>query len=70
MTLLVPADPLQPPPVRGSIAPEADAARAAGIDVAVVDHHPLTRGDPHRAGMAVPADGVAVHHGWMLRNNQ
>ncbi|MFC5927301.1 hypothetical protein [Micromonospora vulcania] len=70
MTLLVPANPLRPRRPDDHFAPEADAARAAGIDVAVIDHDALTRGDPHHAVTTVPAGGVAVYRGWMLRSDQ
>ncbi|MEV4500295.1 ATP-grasp domain-containing protein, partial [Micromonospora arborensis] len=70
MMLLVPSYPLRPRRPVDHFAPEADAARAAGIDVAVVDHDALTRDDPHRAITAVPAGGVAVYRGWMLRSDQ
>ncbi|MCG5439811.1 hypothetical protein [Micromonospora foliorum] len=70
MMLLVPANPLQPRRPADHFAPEAHAARAAGIDVAVIDHDALTRDDPHRAIAAVPASGSAVYHGWMLRSDQ
>ncbi|GAB3959203.1 hypothetical protein GCM10027614_78230 [Micromonospora vulcania] len=63
MTLLVPANPLRPRRPDDHFAPEADAARAAGIDVAVIDHDALTRGDLHHAVTTVPAGGVAVYRG-------
>ncbi len=47
--LLVPADPLRPRRPDDHFAPEADAARAAGTNVAVVYHEALIRDDPHRA---------------------
>ncbi|WP_435209404.1 hypothetical protein [Micromonospora sp. bgisy143] len=49
MMLLVPADPLRPRRPDDHFAPEADAARAAGTNVAVVYHEALIRDDPHRA---------------------
>ncbi|MDG4838454.1 ATP-grasp domain-containing protein [Micromonospora sp. WMMD967] len=70
MMLLVPSDPLRPRRPDDHFAPEADAACAAGVNVAVVDHDALTRDDPQRAITAVPAGGVAVYRGWMLRSNQ
>ncbi|WP_431906885.1 ATP-grasp domain-containing protein [Micromonospora carbonacea] len=68
--LLVPANPLRPRLPDAHFAPEAHAAREAGITVAVVDHDALTRDDPHRAVVTVPAGGVAVYRGWMLRSEQ
>ncbi|MFI7069791.1 ATP-grasp domain-containing protein [Micromonospora sediminicola] len=70
MMLLVPANPLRPRLPDDHFAPEANAAREAGIDVAVVDHDALTRDDPHRAVAAVPAGGVAVYRGWMFHSDQ
>ncbi|MEU8183492.1 ATP-grasp domain-containing protein [Micromonospora sp. NPDC049044] len=70
MMLLVPANPLRPRRPDDHFAPEAHAARAAGLDVAVVDHDALASGDPQAAVRAVPAGGVAVYRGWMLRSDQ
>ncbi|MET7423736.1 ATP-grasp domain-containing protein [Dactylosporangium sp. NPDC005555] len=52
MTLLVPADPLRPRRPDEHFAAEADAARDAGLDVAVVDHDALTSPDGARRGVA------------------
>lgn len=68
--LLVPANPLRPHRPDEHFTAEAEAARAAGFDVAVVDHDALTGGDPLRAIPAVPAGSVAVYRGWMLRSEQ
>ncbi|RZU76263.1 hypothetical protein EV384_4899 [Micromonospora kangleipakensis] len=66
--LLFPADPLRPRRPDDHFAAEAEAARAAGILVALVDHDLLASGhDPARAVAAVRASGVAVYRGWMLR---
>lgn len=70
MMLLVPANPLRPRRPDDHFAAEAHAARAAGIDVAVVDHDALIRSDPRRAVWAVPDRSVAVYRGWMLRSEQ
>lgn len=70
MLLLVPANPLRPRRPDDHFAAEAQAARAAGFDVAVVDHDALAAGDPLRAIPAVPAGSVAVYRGWMLRSEQ
>jgi hypothetical protein len=69
---LVPADPLRPRRPDEHFAPEADAARAAGLDVAVVDHDALTSADGATTAVArVPQDaGTAVYRGWMLRAEQ
>jgi len=69
--LLLPADVLNPRRVDDHFAAEAQAARAAGYDVALIDHDALTRGDdPRRAVARVPADTTAVYRGWMLRSQQ
>lgn len=67
--LLVPADVLHPRRADGHFAAEADAARAAGFDVALVDHDLLAArsGDADRAVRRVLAGGgEAVYRGWML----
>jgi ATP-grasp domain, R2K clade family 3 len=69
--LLVPADPLRPRRPDEHFAAEANAAREAGLDVAVVDHDALAGGgDVERAVASVSAGGVAVYRGWMLRSEQ
>lgn len=69
--LIVASDPLRPRHPDAHFAPEARAAREAGVEVAVVDHDALTRGDDvSRAVSRVRAEGVAVYRGWMLRGEQ
>ncbi|MGW5375145.1 ATP-grasp domain-containing protein [Nocardia sp. NPDC003999] len=69
MLLLVPADVLRPQRVDEHFAPEADAARAVGLEVAVVDHDALTRAEgAEEAVRRVRSSGVAVYRGWMLRS--
>ncbi|MEV0881826.1 ATP-grasp domain-containing protein [Micromonospora echinofusca] len=71
MLLLVPADPLRPRHPDAHFAPEAHAARDAGVEVAVVDHDALARGgDVPRAVSRVTGEGVAVYRGWMLRSER
>ena len=68
---LVPADPLRPRRPDEHFASEAQAAREAGLAVAVVDHDALTRGDDAaRAVSSLPAGDVAVYRGWMLRSER
>ncbi|MGP4109746.1 ATP-grasp domain-containing protein [Streptomyces sp. 4N509B] len=72
MMLLVPADVLRPRRVDEHFAPEANAARAAGLEVALVDHDALASADgtdgADRAVARVPEAGAAaVYRGWMLR---
>jgi hypothetical protein len=65
--LLVPCDPLRPRRADEHFAAEAQAARQAGVAVAVVDHDALARGgDAHRAVASVPAGDIALYRGWML----
>ncbi|MFI9815113.1 ATP-grasp domain-containing protein [Saccharothrix variisporea] len=61
--LIVPSDPLRPRRPDEHFAPEADAAREAGVEVALVDHDALAR--PDEAVRRVPA-GEAVYRGWMM----
>lgn len=69
--LLLPADPLRPRRVDEHFAPEAQAARDAGIDVALVDHDALTSvGSTSNALAGVPPSTDAVYRGWMLTSEQ
>jgi hypothetical protein len=72
--LLFPADVLHPRRPDEHFADEARAARAAGIDVALVVHDALsTSGGAGRAVVRVPepaAGAAAVYRGWMLRSEQ
>jgi hypothetical protein len=63
--LLVPADPLRPRRADDHFAAEASAARAAGLEVAVVDHDALVRAgdDARRAVAAVTSSSVAIYRG-------
>ncbi|NKY31927.1 ATP-grasp domain-containing protein [Nocardia speluncae] len=71
MILLVPADSLRPRRVDDHFAAEAEAARALGIDVALVDHDRLARrGGAEEAVRRVHAEGVAVYRGWMVRSER
>ncbi|WP_433537828.1 ATP-grasp domain-containing protein [Micromonospora sp. CA-249363] len=71
MILLVPANPLRPRQPDEHFAAEAHAARAAGLDVAVVDHDALVRGgDARRAVASVSGSDTAMYRGWMLRSEQ
>jgi hypothetical protein len=69
--LLVPHDPLQPRNPDEYFAPEAEAARERGLDVAVVDDDALRRGDAAGALARVPhGSGEAVYRGWMVRSEE
>ncbi|MFE7508661.1 ATP-grasp domain-containing protein [Promicromonospora sp. NPDC057488] len=67
--ILVPSDPLAPRAPDQHFLREADAARQAGIDLAVVDHDAILAGDVRAAVRRVAAsDGVRPgwYRGWML----
>jgi hypothetical protein len=70
MMVLLPCDVLRPRRVDEHFAAEADAARDAGLDVALVDHDALGAADgAARAVARVPqalAGGRGVYRGWML----
>jgi ATP-grasp domain, R2K clade family 3 len=72
--LLVPADALTPRRPDEHFAGEADAARAAGLDVVLVDHDALTVGGDVRPAVAripqSPAGAVAIYRGWMMTSGQ
>jgi len=65
------ADPLVGRTVDSAYADEATAARAAGLDILLVDYEALVDGgDPDRAVRRVPAQPLtytAVYRGWMMR---
>ncbi len=65
MILLVPADSLRPRRPDEHYAAEAAHARELGIEVAVVDHDELLRGNAQAAVARVPK-GRALYRGWML----
>ncbi|MFC0434780.1 ATP-grasp domain-containing protein [Kutzneria buriramensis] len=65
MTLIVPADPLRPRRADEHFAAEAAAARAAGVEVVLVDHDRLARGE----AVPLPPLSDAVYRGWMLRSS-
>jgi hypothetical protein len=70
MMVLLPCDVLRPRRVDEHFAAEADAARDAGLDVALVDHDALGTADgAARAVARVPqaaAGSRGVYRGWML----
>jgi hypothetical protein len=71
MMLLVPADVLRPRRPDEHFADEAEAARQAGIDVAVIDHDAFVRGQADGTAVGrVPEGADAVYRGWMLRSEQ
>ena len=67
MMLLLPADVLRPRRVDEHFAGEAEAARALGWPVALVDHDAVAGGSDCAAAVArVPGNEVAIYRGWML----
>lgn len=71
MMLLVPCDVVRPRRIDDHFAAEAEAARAAGVEVALVDHDALALpGGADGAVSRVPAAGEALYRGWMLRSEQ
>lgn len=70
--LLTCADPLEPRTVEPAFRAEAEAARAAGFALALLDHDELDRRvDPGAALRRARLDGggPAVYRGWMLRGD-
>lgn len=70
MMLLFPADVLRPRRVDEHFAGEADAARAAGCPIALIDHDAAGRGDAGAAVARVPGGAVALYRGWMLSSDR
>ncbi len=67
VTILMCTDPLSPKRVDEHFKREADAVRALGGSVALIDHDALRRGDAAEAVRRVPGDlGVAWYRGWMV----
>jgi hypothetical protein len=66
VTILMCADPLSPGRVDEHFTREADAVRALGGSIALIDHDALQRGDAAEAVRRVPRDlGIAWYRGWM-----
>lgn len=71
VTILMCADPLNPKRVDQHFAREAEAVRALGGSVALIDHDALQRGDATEAVRRVPHDlGTAWYRGWMATAGQ
>ncbi|MGW0432220.1 hypothetical protein ACWDV4_06700 [Micromonospora sp. NPDC003197] len=70
MILLVPANPLRPRRPDDHFVAEVEAARAAGLSIALIDHDAVVRGDAARAVAAVPRGDRALYRGWMLNSMQ
>lgn len=66
--LLVPGDPLNPRKVHPHFDAQAEAARALGVVVALIDHDVLDR--PDEAVARVPAGDDAVYRGWTMSTTQ
>lgn len=66
VTVLMCADPLSPRRVDGHFTREAEAVRALGGSIALIDHEALQRGDATLAVHRVPRDlGTVWYRGWM-----
>jgi hypothetical protein len=71
VTILMCADPLNPRRVDEHFAREAEAVRALGGSVALLDHDVLQRGDAGLAVHRVPRDlGTVWYRGWMTTTVQ
>ncbi|MEV1142318.1 ATP-grasp domain-containing protein [Micromonospora sp. NPDC049799] len=71
MMLLVPCDVVHPRRPDEHFADEAEAARQAGIDVALIDHDAVARGNAADVAVGRLPEGTdAVYRGWMLRSEQ
>ena len=71
MTILMCADPINSKRVDEHFKREAEAVRALGGSVALIDHDALQRGDAAEAVRRVPGDlGVAWYRGWMATAGQ
>jgi len=70
-TILFPCDPLNPRQVEPDFEAERDAAKAAGLGTALVDHSRMLAGEAAAGVARVPEGaGAAIYRGWMLRPNQ
>ncbi|GIF23893.1 hypothetical protein Ate02nite_66230 [Paractinoplanes tereljensis] len=67
---LFPGDVVRPRRVDEHFAGEAEAARAAGCPVALVDHDAAARGEVADAVARVPGGATAVYRGWMLSSRR
>jgi hypothetical protein len=71
VTILMCADPLNPKRVDEHFAREAEAVRALGGSLALIDHDALQRGDAAEAVRRVPRDlGTVWYRGWMTTASQ
>ncbi|WP_158271184.1 ATP-grasp domain-containing protein [Nocardia sp. MDA0666] len=70
MIVLVPADVLRPGRADAHFAADAEAARASGMQVDLVDHDALIRDDAAAAVRRVRGEGPAICRGWMMRSQQ
>lgn len=69
--ILFPSDPLNPRRVEPDFETERDAAKAVGLDVALIDHARVLDGAALAAVARVPErDRVAIYRGWMLKPRQ
>ena len=69
MLLIVPSDALRATRPDEHFRPEVEAARAAGVEVAFVDHDALSGGEAESGALTrMPPSSDAVYRGWMLHS--
>lgn len=69
--ILLPCEPFNPREVDPDFEPERRAAKAAGLDTALIDHSQVLEGAAGAAVARTPEGaGPAVYRGWMLKPNQ
>jgi hypothetical protein len=69
--MLLPCEPFNPREVDPDFEPERRAAKAAGLDTALIDHSQVLEGAAGAAVARTPEGaGPAVYRGWMLKPNQ
>jgi hypothetical protein len=69
--ILLPCEPVNPRQIDPDFEPEWEAAKAAGLDTALIDHSRVLEGAAAAAVARTPEGaGTAVYQGWMLKPNQ
>jgi hypothetical protein len=69
--ILLPCEPFNPRAIDPDFQSERDAARAVGLDTALIDHSRVLEGAAAAAVARTPEGaGTAVYRGWMLKPNQ
>jgi hypothetical protein len=69
--ILLPSEPFNPRQIDPDFEHEREAAKAAGLDTALIDHSRVLEGAAAAAVARTPeAAGPAVYRGWMLKPHQ